>query len=126
MTLQDKLAKAAILKAKIDKLAPLKVELDELKFDILTEMSQTHSKRTEAYSGVYAVRATRTNVSVTSPQEVESWLTANDFMLDDYVRLDEQRVKALADERLHETGEIIPGLTVEETEHITLKKEVKK
>jgi hypothetical protein len=92
----------------------------------MADMQKVGSKRTEAHSGYYAIRAIRANVSVTDPNTVAKWLLDNDFPLDEYQKLDETRVKALADSKLKEDGEIIPGLETTETEYITLKKETKK
>ena len=122
-TLATKLERVAKLKAKLDKLAPLKAELDELKTEILADMQSVGSKRTESFSGYFAVRAIRQTVSVVDSQAVKVWLEMNEFYVDDYMKLDETRVKALADEKLHATGEIVPGIAVDETEYITLRSE---
>lgn len=119
--LQTHLAQLAVLKAELDRLAEVKQQYDLLKLKILEEMREAKSRRTEAYAGVYAVRAERQDVRVVEPEKVEAWLVANRFKLDEYKRLDLTRVTPLVRVALKETGEIVPGTTLERTEYVTLR-----
>lgn len=120
-TLSAKLARIAELRAEIAKVDPLKQELDELKFELQLEMQQSQSKRTEAYGGVYAVRAVRTNIRVADELALTAWLEDTMFDTTAYYKLDEPKIKALAEAKLKEDGEIVPGLEAVETEYVSIK-----
>lgn len=119
--LDEKLERLAELRREIAKLDPLKAELDEVKFEIMVAMQQAQSKRTEPVAGIFAVRATRTTIRIDEPDTVAEWLEGNLFDVSEYYKLDEARVKALADEKLKSTGEIVPGVTAVESEYLTIK-----
>lgn len=126
--LEDNLTKLSELKAQYDDLAeqlrPIEAEINGLKLVILAQMHDQKSKRTEAINGVYAIRAERKNVVITDEKAVTQFLTDNGFALDEYLRLDAARIKALADSTLKETGELVPGLQTSTTEYLTIKTEV--
>jgi hypothetical protein len=131
-SIESKLERLAELRKQEAALKPIKAEIDErkfeiiaeideLKFEIVIDMQRTKSKRTEPVAGIYAIRASRTTVHVMNAELVSDWLENNMFDTSEYYKLDETRIKALADEKLKETGEIVPGLEATETEYITIK-----
>jgi len=121
--LEQKLERLAEIRSELALLDPLKAELDELKYEIMIDMQANQSKRTEPVAGIFAVRATRTSVRIDDVEMVSDWLEANLFDVSEYYKLDEARVKALAEERLkpENGGEIVPGLTAVESEYLTIK-----
>src|ERR1039458_2484528 len=104
-SIESKLERLAELRKQEAALKPLKAEIDELKFEIVIDMQRTKSKRTEPVAGIYAVRASRTTVHVMNAELVSDWLENNMFDTSEYYKLDETRIKALADEKLKETGD---------------------
>lgn len=105
---------------------PLLDELDEAKFELMSVMLQSKSKRTEAVNGYYVVRAERKTYTVEDKEAVSGWLVANGFDLDEYTKLDATRIKAVAESAVKETGELIPGVHVDAIEYLSVKEEVKK
>src|SRR3990167_2038571 len=110
MELEQDLRRLAALRKKLEPYKEIKDEYEALKLDVLMQMQAMHSKRTEAFGGIYAVRSERTDVRVLDPIATESWLVDNGFALEEYKRLDIDRVKPLAKQRLLETGEIVDGV----------------
>ncbi len=100
---------------------PLTDELDTLKSQLMLAMQSAKSKRTEAVHGLYAVRSERKTMTIIDPAAVDDWLTAQDFDLGEYYKLDDKRVKAAAESAMKENGEIVPGIQVTSNEYLMLK-----
>jgi hypothetical protein len=123
MDLQAKLLKLSFLKEEINALSEKKKEFDDLKSEIMFDMAASKSKRTESVNGIYAVRAERTDIKVIDQEQVKQWLTDNEFVIDEYVRLDLTRVSPLVKSALKETGELVPGTEVQTNEYISVKED---
>jgi hypothetical protein len=121
--LEADLARAAELRAEIDKLKPLKDEMEHVRFRIQTAMAQNHSKRTDPVHGLFAVRSEKKTLVIRDEDEVIAWLSANDFDPTDYLKLDNSMVTKIAEGVLKQDGELIPGTDMQYTEYITLKTE---
>lgn len=121
-TLETKLAQLAQLKQELDKLSAVRDEYDTLKAEVLFEMQAAKSKRTEAVQGIFAVRSERTDVQITDPTKVETWLGQNGFAVEEYKRLDMTRVTPMVRTALKETGEIVPGTEVVLGETVSIRR----
>jgi hypothetical protein len=102
---------------------PLEAHLNELKFNTMVLMQKTHSKRSEAIGGWYVIRSERKSIVIADQEAIMDYIEKNDFAIDEYLTLDKDRVKAMADSALKETGELVPGVEVVVNEYLTLKKE---
>lgn len=126
MNFDAKLQRLAELTEAINATKPLKEELDGLKFEIMEEMITRKSKRTEVIDGFsyYVVRAERKSVSIASPRKIVNWIKKQDNLkLEEFLKLDTDKVKLLADKVLKEDGEFLPGVESTNTEYISVRKE---
>lgn len=127
MKLETTLELIANLKAEQTKLEgllkPVKAALDVAKAELMDYMVSTGSERTKAVHGFFAVRAERITQKVVDPKAVEAWLESEGFDMEEYMRLDETRVKAIAESALKNDGLYIPGFATESTEYLTIRGE---
>jgi hypothetical protein len=121
--LENSLEELALLKAEMDKYQTIKSRYDELKFDILQEMTASQSKRTESKFGVYAVRAQRSSVRIIDETIVKNWLAANNFELDSFVRLDPAMVTPVVKTAMKVDGEVVPGTELTTTEYLSIRED---
>ena len=103
------------------RIKPISEALDIAKADLLLEMKQAKSKRTDTIDGYYVIRAERKSVVIADAGAVEDWLKDQGLNLDEYYKLDEKRVKATAESAMKEDGEIVPGIAVNTSEYLTIK-----
>lgn len=100
-----------------------KQELEASKSLLMGYMRATGSKRTEGVDGYFVVRQTKSTPYVNNPDEVQVWLLENNFNLEEYQKLDDKRVLMTAEAMLKETGEVMPGIEVEETEYLSIRED---
>lgn len=99
----------------------MKALIDELRFEAVGLMRDAKTKRTDAVDGYYLVRVDKVTPVIEDEGKVLQWLADNHFDPDEYQQLNAPRVKALAESQLKETGEIMPGLTTQETSYVSVK-----
>ncbi len=102
-------------------LKPVQAALDVAKTELMDYMVSTGSKRTEAVNGIFVVRAERITQKVADPKTVEAWLESEGFDMEEYMKLDETRVKAIAESALKNEGVYIPGFVTESNEYLTIR-----
>lgn len=113
----------AELKGQMAVFDSIKAEYDEVRQAVLEGMQAQRSKRTETINGYFAVRQERANIRITDDSKVREWMVANDFPLDEYLRIDARRLDVVAKARLKEDGEIIDGCELDITESVTIRQE---
>lgn len=108
-----------------EQVKPMKDELDRLKFEVMQEMRDVKSKRTENVSGIYAIRVEKKTLKVENDELVFDWMLENDIDTTGYMKmtLDTKKIGDLAKKTLNDTGEVVPGIVESVTEYITLKEE---
>ena len=124
LTYEQKLERIAELSSDLASLKPIRDELEGLKFEVMEEMIEAKSKRSEVVDGYYVIRAERKSMSITSPRKVVNWIKKQDKLkLEEFLRLDTDKVKLLADEIFKEDGEFLPGVEATSTEYLSIRKE---
>lgn len=103
------------------KLDSYKAELDQLKYDIITHMQATKSKRTEPVNGYYVTRvAGRSKPVIINEQAAYDWLDSNGYDLSDYARLDATKIQST----LKDDGEVVNFIEIETgQEYLSIKEE---
>ena len=123
--LETNLEELAMLKQEMDKFSAVKSRYDELKFNILQEMTTSQSKRTESKFGVYAVRAQRSSLRIVDQAELRAWLVKNAFDLNNYMRLDTEAVTPVVKAAMKVDGEVVPGTELTTTEYLSIREDAK-
>jgi phage host-nuclease inhibitor protein Gam len=119
--MEEDIARLGQLKREIDRLSGLRKEYDELRQDVLFQMMSLKSLKSEPVNGYQALRIQRKSVSVSDPSLVEDWLTVNGYDLDEYRRLDLDRVKALSEQVEKQYKTPIQGVTTNVVEYVQIK-----
>jgi hypothetical protein len=121
------------LQAKLDRLTKLRDEKDQLKAvyddandeyealrqEILADLVQNNIKSIKN-DHLAVSRKEKTTIVITDQAKVKHWLQSHGFDVEEYIKLDETRVKAALQPRLKETGELPDGVTTESTEFISV------
>lgn len=105
------LEEAANLKKQMDAARNLKDRYDEIKYEIQIAMQNAHSKRSEPIAGIYAVRKETTSIVIEDYATLAEYLDNNEDIMDPmvYYKIDAAAIKKLADERMRDYGEFLPG-----------------
>lgn len=119
-TIEDMLGRIAELKVEEAKLKPIKAEIDELRYSIQLAMRATKTKSTEAVNGFMAVRKITRSLQIDNEGALAEWLEENTMDSQAYYKIDVAGIKTLAEERLRDFGELLPGVSQVETETVAI------
>ena len=119
--LTAKLERLAELKKFEAEFSPIKTEIEQLRLDIQDIMRQTSSKRSDPVAGYFAVREERKSIVINDEDALNDWLEENVMSPEDYRKIDVSAIRALAEERLRDYGELLPGVDQVVTETISIR-----
>jgi hypothetical protein len=123
LTLQAKLGRLTKLRDEKDQLKAVyddaNDEYEALRQEILADLVQNNIKSIKN-DHLAVSRKEKTTIVITDQAKVKHWLQSHGFDVEEYIKLDETRVKAALQPRLKETGELPDGVTTESTEFISV------
>lgn len=121
-TIEQMLGRIAELKVEEAKLKPIRNEIDELRYHIQLAMQATKTKSTEAVNGYMAVRKITKSLQINDEIALGEYLENDPDIFDAmaYYKIDPAGIKKLAEDRLRDFGELLPGTEMVETETVAI------